>query len=91
MTTYQLVQMMVNRRFFFECGPHAGCSGFYAIFYKKPFEYKRPPVFEWALCGHGLTLHRAIVMAVKIATGRTIHVPPIETFEIKRRETNPLN
>jgi hypothetical protein len=78
MTTYQLIQMMANRHFFFECGPHEGCSGFYAIFYKKP--PIRPAVFMWSSCGHGLTLHRAIIMAVKIATGRTIHVPPIETF-----------
>jgi hypothetical protein len=75
MTTYQLIQMMANRHFFFECGPHEGCSGFFASFYKKPAS--RP---GWSLCGHGLTLHRAIIMAVKIATGRTVHVPPIETF-----------
>jgi len=85
MTTYQLVQMMANRHFFFECGPHAGCSGFYSIFYKKPAGYVRPEVLEWSLCGHGLTLHRAIIMAVKIVTGRTVHVPPIETFEIKHQ------
>jgi hypothetical protein len=79
MTTYQLVQMMVNRRFFFECGCHEDRSGFYAIFYEKPLN------LDWDLCGHGLTLHRAIIMAVKIATGRKIHVPPKETFETFRK------
>lgn len=76
MTTYQLIQMMANRHFYFECGSHDGCSGFFAVFYKKPA--LRPP---WPLCGHGLTLHRAIIMAVKIATGRTVHVPSFATFE----------
>jgi len=80
MTTYQLVQMMANRGFFFECGPHEGCSGFFATFYKKPLGYVRPVVLDWTVCGHGLTLHRAIIMAVKISTGRTVHVPPLETF-----------
>lgn len=84
MTTYQLIQMMANRHFLFECGPHESRSGFFAIFYKKP----RPPIFEWGACGHGLTLHRAIIMAVKIATGRTVHVPPVETFEIKRHDNS---
>jgi len=87
MTTYQLIQMMANRHFHFECGPHIDCSGFYAIFHKKPAGYVRPEVFEWSLCGHGLTLHRAIIMAVKIATGRTIHVPPSEAFESKHHDS----
>lgn len=82
MTTYQLIQMMANRHFYFECGPHDVCSGFFAVFYKKPSGYVRTTP-DWTQCGHGLTLHRAIIMAVKIATGRAVHVPPFETFEIK--------
>jgi hypothetical protein len=87
MTTYQLIQMMANRGFYFECGPHSDCAGFYAIFAKAPNFENQP----WDKGGHGLTLHRAIIMAVKIATGRTVHVPPIETFRINAQEVNSID
>lgn len=86
MTTWQLIRAMAQRGFTLEAGPHTGYRGYYAQF--------RPCVNydvcdecgqniypdSWDIAGHGLTLHRAVVMAAKIALRKPVTIPPHEEF-----------
>lgn len=86
MTTWQLIRAMAHKGFTLEAGPHTGYRGYYAQF---------RPMTDWSICdecgqnilpddwklvGHGLTLHRAVIMAAKIALGKPVIIPPTEEF-----------
>jgi len=77
MTTWQLIRTLIHKGFSLEVGQHYDYRGYYAVFSEK--EGRLPPD-EWACAGHGLTPHRAVVMAAKLALGKPVTIPPPEEF-----------
>lgn len=86
MTTWQLIRAMVQRGYTLVAGPHTGYRGYYAQFYQTTDWNGCDECGQnilpdaWTLAGHGLTLHRAVIMAAKIALNKPVTIPSTEEF-----------
>ena len=90
MTTWELIRSMVQRGYEFQSGQHVkGLRGYWACFIHVDSDtreecdkcYKKSPI-PWAVCGHAMTAHRAVVMAAKIALEKQVAIPGTERFEL---------
>lgn len=85
MTTWQLIRTMAQRKFEFQCGLHTSERGYWASFTKEDpstiaCDECGSTLMEWENSGHAMTLHRAVVMAAKLARGESIAVPSPGAF-----------
>ena len=85
MTTWQLIQEMVQKGYEFQMGRHErSLRGYFAVFFKKSEpecdECGEHPGPNWNDCGHAMTPHRATVMAARIALDCTVVKPTTEDF-----------
>lgn len=82
-----LISLMTENGYTFECGPHCkGMTGYYADFFKQSDrreceECGCPVSRDWSQVGHANTVRDATVMAAKIATAQVVDVPRPHTFE----------
>lgn len=86
MTIWQLIRALAQRGYTLEMGPHHGYRGYYAQF-RPQVEYETCDecgqnllADSWNIAGHGITPHRAVIMAAKIALGKPVIIPPHEEF-----------
>lgn len=92
LTTWQLIRMMLQKGYTLETGPHfKRYRGYWARFVPTKLVGEAPKCDEcgqtvifdhWDKAGHALTAHRAIVMAAKIALGKSVSVPMCESFKL---------
>lgn len=92
MTTWQLIRTMLQKGYTLETGRHyKGYRGYWARFTPTELvedapecdECGQPVIFErWDGAGHGMTAHRAVLMAAKIALGKSVAVPPMSEFQL---------
>jgi len=92
MTTWQLIRTMLKKGFMLEAGRHfKGYRGYWARFVLTELIEEAPECDEcgqavifdrWDGAGHALTAHRAVVMAAKIALGKSVSVPSCESFKL---------
>jgi hypothetical protein len=94
MTTWGLIREIVQKGFTFEAGQHCdGNRGYWAGFFvydpKEPecdvcdkCGEETPTIHYWKDAGHAMTLHRAVIMAAKIALGKPVVVPGSGEFKL---------
>ena len=92
MTTWQLIRTMVQKGYQFEAGPHfENMRCYWSRFIPIELVATAPECDEcgercvpdaWEQAGHAMTLHRAVVMAAKIALGKPVVIPPTSEFEL---------